>query len=68
MFFEDDPKPITKDPLFDKLAEKNLKYKCKTMKILNMQHAHVIPKEGQGLYKYFVCYCLLIENLFAFGN
>ncbi|KAJ0181044.1 hypothetical protein K1T71_003129 [Dendrolimus kikuchii] len=47
MFFEDDPMPVTKDPLFDKLAEKNLKYKCKTKKVLYMQHAHITPKEGK---------------------
>lgn len=47
MFFEDDPACETKDTLFDKLAEKNLKYKCKTQKVLNMQHAHITPKEGK---------------------
>lgn len=46
MFFEEDPEPKSEDPLFDKLPEKNLKYLCKTKKILNMEHAYVTPKEG----------------------
>ncbi|XP_075987152.1 general transcription factor 3C polypeptide 6-like isoform X2 [Anticarsia gemmatalis] len=46
LFFEEDPDPKTEDPLFDKLAEKNLKYTCKTKKYLNMEHAYVTPKEG----------------------
>ena len=48
MFFEEDPEPTTEDPLFDKLPEKNLKYLCKTKKILNMEHAYVTPKEGKS--------------------
>ncbi|KAI5642468.1 mab-21 protein domain-containing protein [Phthorimaea operculella] len=43
MFFEDDPQPQSVDPLFDKLPEKNLKYLCKTNKLLNMEHAYVMP-------------------------
>lgn len=49
MFFEEDPEPKSEDPLFDKLPEKNLKYLCKTKKLLNMEHAYVTPKEGHDL-------------------
>lgn len=58
MFFEDDPSPQCDDPLFDTLPESNLKYVCKTRKLLKMDHAYVLPKEGQGnLY----CYMLQIN-------
>ncbi|KAJ2946546.1 hypothetical protein O0L34_g12601 [Tuta absoluta] len=43
MFFEEDPQPQSVDPLFDKLPEKSLKYLCKTNKLLNMEHAYVMP-------------------------
>ncbi|KAJ8734174.1 hypothetical protein PYW07_014725 [Mythimna separata] len=49
MFFEEDPEPKSEDPLFDKLPEKNLKYLCKTKKLLNMEHAYVTPKEGHDM-------------------
>ncbi|CAH0699189.1 unnamed protein product [Spodoptera exigua] len=49
MFFEEDPDPKSEDPLFDKLPEKNLKYVCKTGKLLTMEHAYVTPKEGHDL-------------------
>ncbi|XP_046976627.1 general transcription factor 3C polypeptide 6 [Vanessa cardui] len=47
MFFEDDPSPHCADPLFDKLPEKNLKYLCKTRKLISVEHAYVTHKEGK---------------------
>nr|XP_021199183.2 general transcription factor 3C polypeptide 6 isoform X2 [Helicoverpa armigera] len=49
MFFEEDLDAKSEDPLFDKLPEKNLKYVCKTRKLLSMEHAYVTPKEGHDL-------------------
>ncbi|XP_028169197.1 uncharacterized protein LOC114359132 isoform X2 [Ostrinia furnacalis] len=46
MFFEDDQAPESKDPLFDKVPEKNLKYVCKTRKYVKMEHAYVTEKGG----------------------
>lgn len=51
MFFEDDPSPHCEDSLFDKLPEKNLKYLCKTRKLISVEHAYVTAKEGKdGMY------------------
>ncbi|OWR52125.1 hypothetical protein KGM_213106 [Danaus plexippus plexippus] len=45
MFFEEDPTIQSSDPLFDRLPAKNLKYLCKTRKLINVEHAYVTPKE-----------------------
>lgn len=53
MFFEEDPSPKCSDPLFDKLPEKNLRFLCKTRKVINVEHAYITPKEGkQGLFTF----------------
>lgn len=60
MFFEEDLSPQCDDPLFDKLAENNLKYICKTRKLLKMDQAYVLPKEGQGNFidDYQLIFCI----------
>lgn len=48
MFFEEDPAPHCADVLFDKMPETSVKFKCKTRKCLQMEHAYVTPKQGKG--------------------
>lgn len=49
MFFEENAAPECPDQLFEKLPEKNLKYVCKTRKLLKMKHTYVTPKENTGI-------------------
>lgn len=44
MFFENDPTIKSVDPLFDKLPEENLKYVCKTRKLMKMERTYLTPK------------------------
>ncbi|CAH2100159.1 unnamed protein product [Euphydryas editha] len=48
MFFEDDPSPHSTDAVFDKVPDKNLKYLCKTRKLISVEHAYVTHKEGKS--------------------
>lgn len=48
MFFEE-ATVQGKDVLFDKYPDKCVKYVCQTRKLLSMEHAYVIPKEGKGM-------------------
>lgn len=60
MFFEEDPSPECRDILFDKLPDKNLKYVCKTRKLLKMERTYVKPKEGTGM----ITLCYLISTFY----
>ncbi|XP_072935037.1 general transcription factor 3C polypeptide 6 [Epargyreus clarus] len=48
MFFENDTSPQSTDPVFDRIPEKNVKYVCKTRKLLKVEHGYITPKDGSG--------------------